>query len=95
VNADDILVLKQIGPLAIVRNGDRICLSVSARTVELALDQHEIDARLAAFSPARCRSGFERGVESSRMSRSRRCSKSSSSMSRRLNWKRKYQRKGR
>jgi dihydroxy-acid dehydratase len=39
------------GPLAIVRTGDRIRLSVAARSIELLLSNEEIAARLAALPP--------------------------------------------
>jgi dihydroxy-acid dehydratase len=39
------------GPLAIVRNRDRIRLSVTQRTIALELDDAQIAARLAALAP--------------------------------------------
>lgn len=39
------------GPLAAVRSGDRIRLSVSAKTIDLLVPQDEIAARLASFAP--------------------------------------------
>ncbi|CAB3766615.1 IlvD/Edd family dehydratase [Paraburkholderia solisilvae] len=39
------------GPLAIVRNGDRIRLSVQTRSIELLLSDDDIAARLAALPP--------------------------------------------
>ncbi|CAB3750931.1 IlvD/Edd family dehydratase [Paraburkholderia humisilvae] len=39
------------GPLAIVRNGDRVRLSVQRRSIELLLSDDEIAARLAALPP--------------------------------------------
>ncbi|TDN70825.1 IlvD/Edd family dehydratase [Paraburkholderia sp. BL10I2N1] len=48
------------GPLAIVRTGDRIRLSVADRSIELALSDEEIAARLAAL-PARQADPDERG----------------------------------
>ncbi|MFC0397007.1 IlvD/Edd family dehydratase [Paraburkholderia rhizosphaerae] len=39
------------GPLAIVRNGDRVRLSVQQRSIELLLSDDEIAARLAALPP--------------------------------------------
>jgi dihydroxy-acid dehydratase len=39
------------GPLAIVQTGDRIRLSVAERSIELALSDEEIAARLAALPP--------------------------------------------
>jgi dihydroxy-acid dehydratase len=40
------------GPLGIVRNGDRIKLSVKARTISLMIDDAEFKRRLAAAKPA-------------------------------------------
>jgi dihydroxy-acid dehydratase len=37
------------GPLAIVRNGDQIMLDVEARRIELLIDDHELQSRLAAW----------------------------------------------
>ena len=48
------------GPLAIVQTGDRICLSVAERKIELALSDEEIGARLAAL-PQRHVDPDERG----------------------------------
>ena len=48
------------GPLAIVQSGDRIRLSVAERSIELALSDEEIAARLAAL-PARQVDPDERG----------------------------------
>jgi dihydroxy-acid dehydratase len=48
------------GPLAIVQTGDRIRLSVAERSIELALSDEEIAARLAAL-PARQADPEERG----------------------------------
>ncbi|MFM0374423.1 IlvD/Edd family dehydratase [Paraburkholderia aspalathi] len=48
------------GPLAIVQTGDRIRLSVAERSIELALSDEEIAARLAAL-PARQVDPEERG----------------------------------
>ena len=48
------------GPLAIVQTGDRIRLSVAERSIELALSDEEIAARLAAL-PARHVDPDERG----------------------------------
>jgi dihydroxy-acid dehydratase len=39
------------GPLAIVQNGDRICLSVAKRSISLELDDTRIAERLAAVPP--------------------------------------------
>ena len=41
------------GPLALVRNGDRIRLSVSERRIDLLVDDAELAARRAAATPAR------------------------------------------
>ncbi len=41
------------GALALVRTGDRIKLSVSARTIDLLVDETELDARRAALPPPR------------------------------------------
>ena len=38
------------GPLAVVRNGDRIALSVARKCIDLLVDPAEIDRRLAAWS---------------------------------------------
>jgi dihydroxy-acid dehydratase len=40
------------GPLALVRNGDRIRLSVSERRLDLLVDEAELAARRAARPPA-------------------------------------------
>ncbi|HJY76026.1 MAG TPA: dihydroxy-acid dehydratase, partial [Burkholderiales bacterium] len=39
------------GPLALVRNGDRIRLSVKSRTIELAVAEEELRKRKAAWQP--------------------------------------------
>jgi dihydroxy-acid dehydratase len=39
------------GPLAVVRNGDRIALSVTGRRIDLLVDDAEIRRRLSAWSP--------------------------------------------
>jgi dihydroxy-acid dehydratase len=39
------------GPLAIVRDGDRITIDVAARSLELHVEQEEIARRLAAWEP--------------------------------------------
>ncbi|RZS80405.1 IlvD/Edd family dehydratase [Pigmentiphaga kullae] len=41
------------GPLALVRNGDRIRLSVARRTIDLLVDQAELECRRAAWTPVR------------------------------------------
>jgi dihydroxy-acid dehydratase len=50
------------GPLALVRNGDRIRLSVSARRIDLLVDEAELARRRAALQPAppRARRGYAR-----------------------------------
>ena len=40
------------GPLGVVRNGDRIKLSVKARSISLMIDDAELKRRLAAAKPA-------------------------------------------
>jgi dihydroxy-acid dehydratase len=40
------------GPLALVRNGDRIALSVSGRRLDLLVDEPELSRRRAALKPA-------------------------------------------
>jgi dihydroxy-acid dehydratase len=39
------------GPLAAVRNGDRIRLSVAEKRIDLLVDRAEIERRLAGFTP--------------------------------------------
>jgi len=39
------------GPLALVRNGDRIRLSVKSRAIELAVAEEELRKRKAAWQP--------------------------------------------
>ena len=39
------------GPLAVVRNGDRIALSVAKKRIDLLVDENEIQRRLANWSP--------------------------------------------
>ncbi len=39
------------GPLAAVRNGDRIRLSIAEKRIDLLVDQDEIERRLASFQP--------------------------------------------
>jgi dihydroxy-acid dehydratase len=39
------------GPLAIVQNGDRITLDVKARSLQLLIDEAELQQRLAAWKP--------------------------------------------
>jgi dihydroxy-acid dehydratase len=40
------------GPLALVRNGDRIALSASRQSIDLLVDEAELDRRRAALPPA-------------------------------------------
>jgi len=47
------------GPLALVRNGDRITLDVAARTINLDVSEAELDKRRAAWKQPERR--FERG----------------------------------
>jgi dihydroxy-acid dehydratase len=47
------------GPLALVRNGDRITLDVAARTINLDVSEAELAERRAAWQPPERR--FERG----------------------------------
>jgi dihydroxyacid dehydratase/phosphogluconate dehydratase len=47
------------GPLALVRNGDRITLDVAARTIDLDVPEAELAKRRAAWTPPERR--FERG----------------------------------
>jgi dihydroxy-acid dehydratase len=47
------------GPLALVRNGDRITLDVAARSIHLDVPEAELAKRRAAWSPPERR--FERG----------------------------------
>jgi dihydroxy-acid dehydratase len=49
------------GPLALVRDGDRICLDVPARRLDVLLDDAELDARRAAWSPPPAHPGSDRG----------------------------------
>jgi dihydroxy-acid dehydratase len=50
------------GPLALVRTGDRIRLSVSARRLDLVLSETELAQRRAAYRPlaARAERGYAR-----------------------------------
>ncbi|MGY2490968.1 IlvD/Edd family dehydratase [Cupriavidus sp. CP313] len=49
------------GPLAAVRNGDRIRLSVSAKRIELLIDEAEIQRRLSGWTrPAEPARGYQR-----------------------------------
>jgi dihydroxy-acid dehydratase len=47
------------GPLALVRNGDRITLDVAARTIDLDVSEDELEQRRAQWKPPAAR--FERG----------------------------------
>jgi len=49
------------GPLALVRTGDRIRLSVSARQLELLVDEAELARRREAWQPPPARPGDDRG----------------------------------
>ena len=49
------------GPLALVRNGDRIRLDVPARRIELLVSDEELAQRRAQWQPAAERPGDERG----------------------------------
>ncbi|MGD9896681.1 MAG: dihydroxy-acid dehydratase [Candidatus Methylacidiphilaceae bacterium] len=48
------------GPLAIVRNGDRITIDAEKEAIQLELPREEIDRRLAAWTPPESR--YRRGV---------------------------------
>ncbi len=48
------------GPIALVRDGDRIRIDVSERTLDLLVDDEELDVRRAAWEPLPPR--YERGV---------------------------------
>jgi dihydroxy-acid dehydratase len=48
------------GPVAFVRDGDRIRLDVSARTLDLLVDKDELESRRAAWEPPAPK--HERGV---------------------------------
>ena len=39
------------GPLAVVRNGDRIALSVQKKRIDLLVDENEIKRRLVSWAP--------------------------------------------
>ena len=45
------------GPLALVRNGDMIRLDVAKRSIDLLVDDAELEKRRAALAPARRRNG--------------------------------------
>ena len=49
------------GPLALVRDGDRIRLDVPARTLDLLVDEAELERRRAAWSPPPPHEGAGRG----------------------------------
>jgi dihydroxy-acid dehydratase len=49
------------GPLAVVESGDRIRLSVSQRSLQLLVDDQEIERRRAALPPASPREADQRG----------------------------------
>jgi dihydroxy-acid dehydratase len=49
------------GPLGLVRNGDMIELDVAARRLDLVVDEAELAARRAAWTPpARAKRGYEK-----------------------------------
>jgi dihydroxy-acid dehydratase len=48
------------GPIALVRDGDRVRIDVSARTLELLVDEAELAARREGWAPLPAR--YERGV---------------------------------
>ena len=52
------------GPLALVRSGDRIALSVSRRSLQLLVDERELARRRQALPPASPREEDERGYRS-------------------------------
>jgi dihydroxy-acid dehydratase len=49
------------GPLALVRDGDRIRLSVARRSIELLVGDEEIERRRSGLTPFAAREGDERG----------------------------------
>lgn len=49
------------GPLAVVRNGERICLDVEARRIDLRISDEEIAARLAALCSKQMDTNATRG----------------------------------
>lgn len=49
------------GPLALVRNGDRIRLDVPARQLELLISDEDLEARKAAWTPPPAHEGADRG----------------------------------
>ncbi|MGJ3258907.1 MAG: IlvD/Edd family dehydratase [Rhodospirillales bacterium] len=49
------------GPLALVENGDRIRLDAEARTLDLLVDEDELEARRAKYLPRPPHAGSERG----------------------------------
>jgi dihydroxy-acid dehydratase len=49
------------GPLALVRNGDQICLDVPNRTLNLLVDDAELADRRAAWTPPAPHAGSDRG----------------------------------
>ncbi len=51
------------GPLALVRSGDRIRLSVSRRRIDLLVDEEELARRRAAWSPSTVPPGERRGYD--------------------------------
>jgi dihydroxy-acid dehydratase len=49
------------GPLALVRNGDRIKLDTEARRIDLLVDEKELEARRLAWQPSPARAEDDRG----------------------------------
>ena len=49
------------GPLALVQTGDRIRLDVPKRSIELLVDEAELQRRAALFSPPPAHEGSDRG----------------------------------
>ena len=49
------------GPLALVENGDRIRLDAEARTLDLLVDENEMEARRARHQPQPPHEGSDRG----------------------------------
>ena len=50
------------GPIAAVREGDRITLDLDAKTIDVALTDQEIEARLREIKPAERPIPYQRGV---------------------------------
>ena len=49
------------GPLALVQNGDHICLDTSARRLDLLVTEKELQKRIAAWTPPPPHAGADRG----------------------------------